>query len=107
MTQNLSSLPRGNHFFFVNWAASGAGFGSHPILATAHFIRYMLIIWSGKISGPYPESGDPKITRKGTLTYPINYMIRSLRGDFIDIQGDKNTSTDKKNPGLTFGQLFK
>ena len=66
----------------------------------------MLIIWSEKISETYPESGDPKITPKGTLTYPINYMVQSLPGDFIDIQGDKNTSTDEKDPGLTFGQLF-
>lgn len=66
----------------------------------------MLIIWSEKISGTNPESADPKITPKRTLTYRISHTVQPLLGDFIDIQGDKNTSTDEKDPGLTFGQLF-
>ena len=33
-------------------------------------------------------------------------MVQTLPGDFIDIQGDKKASADKKNPRLTFGQLF-
>ena len=33
-------------------------------------------------------------------------MVQPLPGDFIDIQGDKNISTDKKNLGLIFGQHF-
>ena len=66
----------------------------------------MLIIWSEKISGTNPESADPKITPKRTLTYRISHTVQPLLGDFIDIQGDKNISTDKKNLGLTFGQHF-
>ena len=49
-----------------------------------------------------PKSADPKITSKWTL----RYMVQTLLGDLIDFLGDKNTLSDKKNPGLTFGQLL-
>ena len=41
-----------------------------------------------KILWTYSKSTDPKITAKGTLTYPIRQMIQSLPGDFIDVQVD-------------------
>ena len=33
-------------------------------------------------------------------------MFQTFPGGFIDVQGDKNTSGDKKTLGLTFGNLF-
>ena len=71
---------------------------------------YMVIIWPCvaqqllkrqniiqqiKTSGTHPKSVDPKITLKGSLTYPIRYMVQTLPGDFIGVQGDKNTSAEK------------
>ena len=48
----------------------------------------------------YRKSADPKIALKGTLTCPVRYIVQNLPVHFIDVQGDKNTSADKKSGPL-------
>ena len=47
-----------------------------------------------KKSGTYPKSADPKITAKGTSTYPMRYMAQILPDVTTDIANHKNSSTD-------------
>ena len=110
---NLKSLARGNQFCLYQlnclWRPLRFQAAQQDLIwASVYLIRYMLLTWScgtlwsfaysnyktlylTKISGTYPKSADPKITLKGTSTYPIRYMVQTLPGDFIDVQGDKNT----------------
>ena len=47
-----------------------------------------------KKSRTYPKSADPKITPKGTLTYPMRYMAQFLSGVTSDVSNHKNLSAD-------------
>ena len=48
------------------------------------------------VSGIYPKPSDSKSSQKGQLTYPKRYMVRTFPSNFINVQGNKNKSADKK-----------
>ena len=47
-------------------------------------------------SSTYCKSADPKKTPKEILANPIRYMVQTLPGDLIDVQGDKVHQLTKK-----------
>ena len=54
----------------------------------------------------YPGPTLNQLTPKGTVTYPIRYMSQTFSGDVVDVQGDKNTSADKKKSGINVWSAF-
>ena len=42
----------------------------------------------------YPKSAGPKITPKGTLTYPMRHMIQILQSATTDVANHKHSSAD-------------
>ena len=44
----------------------------------------------------YPKSADPKITQKGTLTYPMRYMVQIVPDVTTDVANYKNPLAEWK-----------
>ena len=101
----LKSPCLGGTNFFVSWATfvpirvlgntEGPDLGfnlTHKLHAYNLVMWYAMVIQAvkqlTKMLGTYPKSAGPKITPKGTLTYPIRQTIQTLPGDFIDVQDD-------------------